>query len=49
MLDDLRLYTVLQILSGILFEKNSLYETLRLNGSMCGYTLADNKLKLVES
>ena len=49
MLDDLRLYTILQILSVTLFEKSSLYETLRLNGSTCGHALEDKQLKLFES
>ena len=49
MLDDLRLYTILQILSVTLFEKSSLYETLRLKGNMYRTVRNDNQLKLFNS
>jgi transposase len=49
MLDDLRLYRILQILSVTLFEKSSLYETLRLRANTYRTTCASNQLKLFES
>lgn len=49
MLDDLRLYTILQILSVTLFEKSSLYETLRLKGNTSTTAWNDNQLNLFES
>jgi hypothetical protein len=46
MLDDLRLYTILQILSVTLFEKTSLYETLRFESSANRIAWQDNQLNL---
>lgn len=46
MVDDLRLYTILQILSVTLFEKTSLYETLRLESSASRIAWEDNQLNL---
>ena len=49
MLDDLRLYKILRILSVALFEKSSLYKTLRLQGNTYGTVQDDNQLKLFDS
>ena len=43
MLDDLRLYTILQILSGTLFEKSSPYETVSSKGNTYGTIWEDNQ------